>query len=163
PRTGVERHGVLHRRPRRPRPNAPGVGADRGRGRLCREVRRPGPLSRRRGPVGLTVGRRGAIAAALEEGRDRTLAILAPLPHDETMLATIQLREAGEYPIPNGPAVVLTEGPPEVCVPTGSFVMGTSDYPWAYDNERPAHEVHLPAFWIDTVPVTNRAYLEFMA
>ena len=40
--------------------------------------------------------------------------------------------------------------------------MGTDDEPWAYDNERPAHEVDLPPFWIDTTPVTNGAYLEFI-
>ncbi len=29
--------------------------------------------------------------------------------------------------------------------------MGTDDEAWAYDNERPAHVVDLPAFWIDTL------------
>ena len=29
------------------------------------------------------------------------------------------------------------------------------DRPWAYDNERPAHEVELPSFWIDRALVTN--------
>ena len=33
--------------------------------------------------------------------------------------------------------------------------MGTSTEPWALDNERPAHPVDVPAFWIDTSPVTN--------
>ena len=41
--------------------------------------------------------------------------------------------------------------------------MGTSTEPWALDNERPAHVVDLPPFWIDTAPVTNAAYLEFIA
>ena len=41
--------------------------------------------------------------------------------------------------------------------------MGTDAEPWAYDNERPAHEVDLPPFWIDTAPVTNGAYAEFIA
>ncbi|HET7719690.1 MAG TPA: SUMF1/EgtB/PvdO family nonheme iron enzyme, partial [Acidimicrobiales bacterium] len=34
--------------------------------------------------------------------------------------------------------------------------------PWAYDNERPAHLVDLPAYAIDTVPVSNAAYLAFV-
>src|SRR5205823_3269207 len=51
----------------------------------------------------------------------------------------------------------------EMYVPAGIFVMGTDSDPWAYDNERPAHLVDVPAFWIDTTPVTNRAYAEFVA
>ena len=40
--------------------------------------------------------------------------------------------------------------------------MGTSDHPWAYDNERGAHEVELAPFRIDTTAVTNRAYRQFI-
>jgi len=88
--------------------------------------------------------------------------------HDETMLATLQLLDgAGYRPIaapppqppqpPHGPGL-----PAEVLVPAGTFVMGADDDPWAYDNERPAHEIDLPAFWIDTTPVTNGAYIGFI-
>jgi iron(II)-dependent oxidoreductase len=41
--------------------------------------------------------------------------------------------------------------------------MGTDDRRRAYDNERPAHEVHVPGFWMDTAPVTNSRYGEFIA
>lgn len=41
--------------------------------------------------------------------------------------------------------------------------MGTSDEPWALDNERPAHTRVVPSFFIDTVPVTNGAYMAFVA
>jgi iron(II)-dependent oxidoreductase len=41
--------------------------------------------------------------------------------------------------------------------------MGTSTEPWALDNERPAHEVDVPSFYLDTAPVTNAAYAEFIA
>jgi iron(II)-dependent oxidoreductase len=83
--------------------------------------------------------------------------------HDETMLATHQLRA--------GPAVLDAPAPPpaagtvagEVLVPGGRFAMGTSTEPWALDNERPAHEVDLPAFVIDAAPVTNRQYAAFIA
>lgn len=44
----------------------------------------------------------------------------------------------------------------------GPFMMGTNLEPWAYDNERSAHEIELAPFWIDTTPVTNRAYIEFI-
>ncbi len=41
-------------------------------------------------------------------------------------------------------------------------MMGTDDRTWAYDNERPAHEVNVPSFWIARSPVTNAEYLAFM-
>ncbi len=83
--------------------------------------------------------------------------------HDETMLATHQLRK--------GPPVLTADDPPaagaealpaEVLVPGGPFTMGTSTEPWALDNERPAHPVHVPDFLIDTTPVTNAAYRRFV-
>ncbi|MGW2304156.1 ergothioneine biosynthesis protein EgtB [Streptomyces sp. NPDC001809] len=84
--------------------------------------------------------------------------------HDETMLITHQLRK--------GPAALTAPSPPpppggplpaEVLVPGGPFTMGTSEEPWALDNERPAHTRVVPAFHIDTVPVTNGAYRAFIA
>lgn len=85
--------------------------------------------------------------------------------HDETMLATHQLRQGP--PVLDAPAPPRAEGaaalPREVLVPGGPFTMGTSTDPWALDNELPAHTVDVPAFWLDTVPVTNAAYQEFIA
>jgi iron(II)-dependent oxidoreductase len=92
--------------------------------------------------------------------------------HDETMLITHQIRGA------RGPGVgapVLAAAAPgpapagafrlpsEVLVPGGPFTMGTSTEPWALDNERPAHTVHVAPFFIDTTPVTCGAYAEFIA
>jgi len=82
--------------------------------------------------------------------------------HDETMLATHQLR--------SGAPVLQAAAPPagaplpvrEVLVPGGPFTMGTSTEPWALDNERPAHARNVDAFWIDTAPVTNGEYAEFV-
>jgi gamma-glutamyl hercynylcysteine S-oxide synthase len=82
--------------------------------------------------------------------------------HQETILAALQLRD-GTYPHsdePDPPSDPPDES--EVLVEGGTFVMGTNDEPWAYDNERDAHEVNLPAFWIDVVPVTNGDYLAFI-
>ena len=82
--------------------------------------------------------------------------------HCETILATLQLRDS-EYPLPaRPPASCQPPGRAEVLVESGPFVLGADGDPWAYDNERPAHEVELPAYWIDTVPVTNEAYVEFV-
>ncbi len=83
--------------------------------------------------------------------------------HDETMLATHQLRSgpvALHAPPPPEPTVRV---PAEVLVPAGPFVMGTDTDPWALDNERPAHRVELPAYVIDAAPVTNGAYRAFIA
>jgi iron(II)-dependent oxidoreductase len=83
--------------------------------------------------------------------------------HDETMLATHQLRQGD--PVLHAPAPPPRRSgalPPEVFVPGGAFVMGTSAEPWALDNERPAHEVAIGAFHLDTTPVTCAAYAEFV-
>jgi iron(II)-dependent oxidoreductase len=83
--------------------------------------------------------------------------------HDETMLATHQLR-AGEPVLaaPPPPAGrVRVSG--EVLIPAGPFTMGTDTEPWALDNERPAHVVDLPAYFIDAAPVTNAQYAAFIA
>jgi iron(II)-dependent oxidoreductase len=84
--------------------------------------------------------------------------------HDETMLATHQLR--------TGPAALHAPPPQpqrsrnlpgEVLVPAGEFTMGTSTEPWALDNERPAHRASTGAYWLDTGPVTNGQYQRFLA
>jgi iron(II)-dependent oxidoreductase len=49
-----------------------------------------------------------------------------------------------------------------VLVPGGPFTMGTSTEAWALDNERPAHTVDVPAFFIDAAPVTNAQYAAFV-
>lgn len=86
--------------------------------------------------------------------------------HDETMLITHQLRR--------GPAVLPDHEPPrpdpadtadlpdEVLIPAGQFSMGTATEPWALDNERPAHHRLVPAYFLDTVPVTNGAFQHFI-
>ncbi len=83
--------------------------------------------------------------------------------HDETMLATHQLRKGD--PVLHAPAPPPARSgrlPAEVFIPAGTFTMGTSAEPWALDNERPAHEVGVDAFYIDTTPVTSGAYTEFL-
>ncbi|MGY0020293.1 ergothioneine biosynthesis protein EgtB [Streptomyces sp. YJ-C3] len=85
--------------------------------------------------------------------------------HDETMLITHQLRSGGAAltaPDPD-PLEGPFRGPAEVLVPGGPFTMGTTAEPWALDNERPAHARLVPPFHIDTTPVTNSAYMEFIA
>ena len=47
-------------------------------------------------------------------------------------------------------------------VPAGPFVIGHSSEGFAYDNERPQHELELRAFFINRAPVTNSRYLAFV-
>ncbi len=87
--------------------------------------------------------------------------------HDETLLATIQLMDNFAHPDANGDARAVDQHDrvdlaADVLIPGGTFAIGTSDDPSAYDNERPEHEVTVAPFRIDTTPVTNRSYREFV-
>ncbi|HEY5015545.1 MAG TPA: ergothioneine biosynthesis protein EgtB [Streptosporangiaceae bacterium] len=85
--------------------------------------------------------------------------------HDETMYATLQLRQ--------GPPVLIGQRLPagrrlhsdRVFIPGGEFVLGVdaADEPFSLDNERPAHAVDLGPFWIGRAPVSNRQWQEFIA
>ncbi|WP_224240570.1 ergothioneine biosynthesis protein EgtB [Hyalangium gracile] len=82
--------------------------------------------------------------------------------HAETLAATLQLMTTWEY----RPAARESPRPGavpqhEVFIPGGPVRLG-SDGPWAYDNERPAHTVDVPAFLLDAHPVTNGDYLVFV-
>lgn len=83
--------------------------------------------------------------------------------HAETVLAALQLLPGQEArallarPTPDRGVAP----PAEVFVPAGSSAMG-SDHPASLDNERPVHEVQLPAYWIDAAPVTNAQYGAFI-
>jgi gamma-glutamyl hercynylcysteine S-oxide synthase len=81
--------------------------------------------------------------------------------HQETMLQTLQLSDLA-YETPPHDDLRAPSEPEDVLVPEGPFRLGTSEDPWAYDNERPAHTVVLPAFRIERRPVTNGRYAEFV-
>jgi len=87
--------------------------------------------------------------------------------HQETVLQALDLRTDLE-PYPPAahrriPAARRVDDTERVLIPAGPFTMGTDDRRRAYDNERPAHVVDLPAFAIDRFPVTARRYAEFIA
>jgi iron(II)-dependent oxidoreductase len=111
----------------------------------------------------------------LAEVRERTLSLLEPggfvgelilqheHQHNETMLQTLKLAESGVYEPPRRNLPPLTAGGPgTVAIEAGPFEMGDPEEQFAYDNERPRHEVHVDAFEIDRVPVTNGDYMEFV-
>ena len=78
------------------------------------------------------------------------------LQHAETIAQTLALAGLlGTYALPT----VVAHG--DVVVPGGSFTIGSTDA-WAYDNERPPHDVELPRFRIDRALVTNGEYGAFI-
>lgn len=48
-----------------------------------------------------------------------------------------------------------------IYIPAGDFIMGTNDDN-AYDHERPAHKVHVDAFYISETEVTNTQFKKFV-
>ena len=68
-----------------------------------------------------------------------------------TWLSAIHASAAPPAPAPEG--MLWIDG--------GTFTMGTDD-PTAMPNERPAHEVTLSGFWMDTTLVTNAQYRAFV-
>ena len=89
------------------------------------------------------------------------LVVQHELQHQETMLQTLQLSGV-PYPAPPHDDLRPAPEPEDVLVPAGPFTLGTNDRSWAYDNERPAHVVELPAFRIERLPVTNERFMEFV-
>ena len=83
------------------------------------------------------------------------------LQHQETILQALQLSSAA-YATPPHDDLRAPPRPEYVLVPAGPLTLGTNKEPWAYDNEKPARVVDLPAFWVERHPVTNGRFAEFV-
>ena len=81
------------------------------------------------------------------------------LQHCETMRQTMAI--AGLLPAGEPPAVVPSREPGWTTLAGGSFEMGAGEEGFAYDNERPRHEVSVESFSIARVPVTNASWMHF--
>ncbi|WP_082591010.1 ergothioneine biosynthesis protein EgtB [Phycicoccus sp. Soil748] len=111
---------------------------------------------------------RGRVLDALDRATDvfpYAMVVQHEEQHDETMLATLQLRAGASVlsptrTLPPGRRVTRDA----VLVPAGEFVLGVDvlHEPTSLDNERPAHVVDVPAFRIGRVPVTNAEWQAFI-
>lgn len=85
--------------------------------------------------------------------------------HQETILQAVALMDERPYEPAARLDIPREKLPPDtemVIVPSGAFPMGTDAIAGAYDNERPTHWVDVPPFWIDSAPVTNREFVQFI-
>jgi iron(II)-dependent oxidoreductase len=80
------------------------------------------------------------------------------LQHGETMLQTMALAGLLAEPEPLG---TLDGAEGWIEIPPGRFEMGAGEAGFAYDNERPRHEVVLERFSIARRPVSNASWLTF--
>jgi iron(II)-dependent oxidoreductase len=96
----------------------------------------------------------------LREGFVYEMLLAHELQHQETMLQLLEMLDGYEHPWPMGTTPVGPAG--SVRIEGGIYSIGAPAIGFAYDNERPRHEVELAAFEIDRTPVSNAAYAEFM-
>jgi gamma-glutamyl hercynylcysteine S-oxide synthase len=83
--------------------------------------------------------------------------------HNETMLQLLMMVDGYELPQEFEPPVdPAPPGPEMVTIAAGTRSIGAGPTGFAYDNERPRHEVELAAFEIDRAPVDNGAYMAYL-
>src|SRR5918999_4839625 len=82
--------------------------------------------------------------ALLRKGFVFGLVIQHELQHQELIVQTLQLHTASEYRVRDtAPPDTAPPGPDEIEIPGGSFILGATDEPWAYDNELVPHEIEV--------------------
>jgi gamma-glutamyl hercynylcysteine S-oxide synthase len=111
----------------------------------------------------------------LAQVRERVLADLAtrppdPVLHELVLRHELQHTETMRQAMALGGLLPPGEGAPApvdgrdgwATVPAGPFAMGADGDGFAYDNERPRHEVDVPAFAIARRPATNGTWMRFV-
>jgi gamma-glutamyl hercynylcysteine S-oxide synthase len=83
--------------------------------------------------------------------------------HNETMLQLLQMVDGYQPLRAVGTAPVEPGDEPTVTIEAGVHSIGAPPTGFAYDNERPRHDVEPAPFEIDRTPVTNAAYADFVA
>ncbi len=106
--------------------------------------------------------------AMVNEGFVVGLIIQHEHQHAETVLQSRQAMEEAAEPLHHAaagdrPGARIRPSADGWCRhPGGEVTIGTSDNPWAYDNERPAHTVRVAPFRIAAHPVTCGEWAEFI-
>ena len=100
----------------------------------------------------------------LREGFVYELILAHEHQHNETMLQLLQMVERYDaVQTDSGPSSEPAgDGPEMVRVEGGTHEIGAGPEGFAYDNERPRHEVGLAPFEIDRTPVTNAEFGRFV-
>jgi formylglycine-generating enzyme required for sulfatase activity len=111
------------------------------------------------------LARAGDVLSA--KGRILHLVIEHELMHHETLLYMLQEHAAGLVQRPEGvPPLTVGEGREAELrhVAAGRVVLGTDldSIEFGWDNEFGRAEIEIPAFTIDSLPVRNRDYLQFL-
>lgn len=113
--------------------------------------------------------RLGELAGTLDPERDPDRTILHTVleherMHHETLLYMFEQLPAGRKRVPpDPPAPRATVAPARIAIPAGTATLGAAaGAPFAWDNERARHEVLVPAFAIDALPVTNAGFRAFV-
>jgi ergothioneine biosynthesis protein EgtB len=113
------------------------------------------------------VARRSAADPMAENGRVFAMVVEHELMHQETLLYMVQQLAPELKSRPSWlPEYVLGDATPRraVPVPAGRATLGADfdGLAFGWDNEFPSATVHVPAFSIDSVPVSNADFLEFV-
>jgi gamma-glutamyl hercynylcysteine S-oxide synthase len=93
--------------------------------------------------------------------------------HQETLAYLLHLLDTSKKTRPSNPTddaqhfdrniqTTLSIEPGMVAIPEGELVLGAVWNSFAYDNELPPHTLHVPAFKLDRLLVTNEDYAHFV-
>jgi gamma-glutamyl hercynylcysteine S-oxide synthase len=100
----------------------------------------------------------------VEDGVLCEMVLRHELQHCETMRQTMAiagLLSAAEQARMGAPLAAHEPRQGWLEVPAGTFAMGAETDGFAYDNERPRHDVELPAFALARRPVSNASWMHF--
>jgi iron(II)-dependent oxidoreductase len=98
-----------------------------------------------------------------EQQHQETLAYLFHLLSPSKKMRPVDVKAISALNRSNQSSNVSSSSPEMMSVAEGSFMMGSTWDAFAYDNERPPHTVHVPAFKLDKFLTTNEEYAQFIA
>ncbi len=129
------------------------------------EIEALGPAAAKQYMAAVSARTAEVIAArGVDDGVLCEMVLRHELQHSETMRQTLDiagLLPAGDRKLIDAPLAGKDTIAEWLEIPAGRFAMGAPDHGFAYDNERPRHEVEVAAFTIAGRPVSNASWLRF--